>query len=156
MQNLEIATPLNRILDTLLCNQKNQYEETKMGRPRTPTNVLNLKGSFNSHADRKRARENEPKPEEIEEAPDSLDDDHKVIWYEILESIPVGVIGQSDALALEMLTKLIYIMRYDFSNMSGVQLGRTESLFARFGMTPSDRSKVSVPPKKEENPFDQF
>ena len=55
-----------------------------------------------------------------------------------------------------MLCKLIHEMRTNFENMQTAKLTRLETLLGKFGLTPSDRSKIVVPQQKEPNPFDQF
>ena len=117
-----------------------------MGRQKIPTNILEMRGSYSNHPERKKDRENEFKPESLGEAPDHLNADHKQIWHEIVSSVPPATIGRSDRIALETLSKLVFIMRFDFENMTGGELGRLETMLARFGLTPSDRSKVIVKP----------
>lgn len=68
--------------------------------------------------------------------------------------IPDGVIGKSDAIALETLIKLIYQMRTDFEGMQPAKLTRLETLLGKFGMTPSDRLKISVPKEKVSSAWD--
>lgn len=56
-----------------------------------------------------------------------------------------GVLGEADRLALETLTRLVYVMRSDFEEMSAAKLSQLSTMLGKFGMTPSDRTKIVVP-----------
>ena len=70
------------------------------------------------------------------------------IWYEMVDRLPPGVWAQSDRLAVEMACRLTRKLLHD--GIHGAELSTLNSLLSRFGMTPADRSKVSVPKKAEE------
>lgn len=126
-----------------------------MGRPRTPTNVLQLRGAFAKNPQRKRP--DEPKPEkDVGNPPACFDEDHRAIWREIKKNSAAGVLTISDRIALEVLCCLVRQFRSDPVAFSGAKLARMESLFGKFGFTPADRSKVSVKAKKPANAFSDF
>jgi hypothetical protein len=123
--------------------------EPKMGRNRTPTAVLELTGAFKKHPDRKRARASEPRGSgPVGEPPERFDEELRAIWFEIADMIPAGVLAKSDRLALEIPCGLVRKVFQD--SINGAELSRLNSLLARLGMTPADRSKVSVPKQPEE------
>ena len=121
-----------------------------MTRPATPTNILEMRGAYEKNPQRRKDRKNEPEISPIKGIPRTLNADEKKIWKEIVARVHEGVIGDSDAIALETLTRLVYRMRFDFDGMSAAHLGQMVVLFGRFGMTPSDRTKIVVK-KKEDN-----
>ena len=120
-----------------------------MGRNRTPTAVLELTGAFKKHPDRKRARSSEPVGSgPVGDPPKRFDAELRAIWFEITDMIPAGVLAKSDRLALEIACRLVRKVFKDTIN--GAELSTLNSLLARLGMTPADRSKVSVPKQPEE------
>ncbi len=127
-----------------------------MARPRTPLNIIKMRGSDKVNPGRFKDRENQMQPESIGRVPNHLKPEYKKIWKEIANHLPAGTIAATDRIALETLCKLIFVMRFDFENMTAAQLGKLESLLGRFGMTPSDRSKVIVPKKTESSAWDEL
>ena len=68
-----------------------------MTRPRTPTQILQTRGSFLRHPERKRAREGEPKPDApLGDPPAELDREHKSVWRKVAAKIPPGVASNCD------------------------------------------------------------
>jgi hypothetical protein len=123
-----------------------------MARPRKPTNVLELKGAFKKDPQRKRPSEPVPTGG-IGPAPSALPAKLRVIWDEVVAICPPGVLGNSDRIALEALVRLLNEFRTDYAEFSGARMSQLVSLMGRFGLTPSDRSKIVVPKGKEKNPF---
>lgn len=129
-----------------------------MARNRTPTNVLELRGSGKNHPERLRERDGEPEPEAgIGPAPAHVSEEEAAIWDELVESIPAGVLGNTDRIALERLTRLVYEARTLPPQLwSSAREKDLISYLSRFGMTPSDRAKISIPKKGKENPWDDL
>lgn len=128
-----------------------------MARPRTPSNVLELRGAFKTHPER--ARHNEPKPAKDVGAPprhERFTPEHQAIWKEIKKSAAAGVLTVSDRITLEALCYLVLEMRQDPAGFSAAKYSRMEALLGKIGFTPADRSKVSVPSKKPTNAFSDF
>ncbi len=129
-----------------------------MGRPRKPTNVLSLRGAFKHDPDRGRARQNEPIPDgEIGDPPGRLSEAEVACWREIVDLAHAGTLCRADRLSVECAARMW---------AEWVERGRDVdprlrkeflTLLGRFGMSPSDRSKVSViKPKENANPFGKF
>jgi hypothetical protein len=113
-----------------------------MGRPRTPTNVLDAKGAFKRHADRKKARAGEPKvTAPLGEPPAGLTADQLACWKEIAEIAPPGVLTVVDRLAVEEAARILTKIRQ--GSVTTEERRLFLNYLGRFGMTPSDRSKVS-------------
>lgn len=125
-----------------------------MARPRTPSNVLAMRGAFDKNPKRGKERENEPEATgDIGDPPADWDEGVKACWREIVGLIAPGVLGKSDRLAVEMAANLLHQLRQSKWLVPAAVLTRYETLIGKFGMTPSDRSKVSVPKKPDVNPF---
>lgn len=123
-----------------------------MSRPRLPTNVLELRGSFKKDPQRARPLEPEP-PSAIGDPPDYFCEKKRNIWHEILDVCHPGVFGSSDRIHLEILCCLLYKFRFESSEMKITELNQLNCLLSRSGMTPSDRSKISVSNDKKVNVF---
>jgi phage terminase small subunit len=115
-----------------------------MAANKKPTALRELQGTAN----RNKHRDNQDQPvitRGIGPAPKHLNDDQKKIWDEIVSGMYAGVLGEADRLALETLTRLVYVMRRDFEKMSAAKLSQLSTMLGKFGMTPSDRTKIVVP-----------
>lgn len=118
-----------------------------MARPRTPTNVLELRGAFDKDPQRRRE---DPRVEAgLGEPPSYFDDGERVIWAEIAESAPEGVLSKSDRLCVEMLVPLIVRLR-SREPLKAAERAFMLSTLTRMGCTPADRSRVAAPVEKEE------
>lgn len=118
-----------------------------MSRPRTPSNVLELKGAFDKNPQRRRE---EPKVEPgLGDAPEYFDDGERAIWDEIAASAPTDVLSRSDRLCVEMLVPLIVRLR-NREPMKAAERAFMLSTLTRMGCTPADRSRVAAPPAKNQ------
>jgi len=121
---------------------------------RVPTKIMDLRGAFKVHPERKRERENEPQPtEDIGAPPKGLSRSEKACWREIVKNSPPGVLKNSDRVALEMLSCLLAEFRIQKTLFKAAKLAQLNSLLGRFGYTPSDRSKVYVEPPPKKNKY---
>jgi len=82
-----------------------------MPQPRVPTAMLEAKGSFLKHPERRRARDAEPKPRPFGQAPPNLGKDEKRVWDELTGKLQPGVAGDSDETAFEVLVCLVVNFR---------------------------------------------
>lgn len=128
-----------------------------MPRPRKPTALLELSGAFRKHPERKRP--NEPKPTGPLGAPPSrLSPDDRVAWFELDAINPAGVLTNADRWLVELAARLMARLRQHGlggeNGLSAGQLAQLNRCLSQMGMTPADRSKVSVIVAREEpNPF---
>jgi len=114
-----------------------------MSRPRIPTVMLDSRGSFIANPSRERARVGEPVSDRpLGDPPERLDAEAKAVWSEIAEQLPSGVACVSDRQMFEVLVLLVVKLRA--AKIRIMELNALISLCGRFGMTPSDRSKVAV------------
>jgi hypothetical protein len=142
MQRCRPTCPVFACPDKIL----NSYLLVDMARPRTPTSILDTKGAFLAQPGRR--RDGEPQPTgSIGSAPKHLSDDEKKIWREFVRGLAPGVGKSSDRWAAESIVLLKAKERA--GTIQGNELAQLTSLYGRFGMTPSDRAKVSVEVPKE-------
>ncbi len=112
-------------------------------RPRTPTAVLSARGSFLQHPSRAKAREHEPVSDRpLGDAPERLDANAKTVWAEIASQLAPGLACISDRAMFEVLCLLTVKLRKNTIRI--MELNCLISLCSKFGMSPSDRSKVAV------------
>lgn len=117
-----------------------------MSRPRTPSNVLELKGAFDKNPQRRRE---DPKVEVgLGPAPDYFGDVEREVWDEIAASAPEGVLAKSDRLCVEMLVPLVMRLRQR-EPLKAAERSFMLSTLARIGCTPADRSRVAKPQEEE-------
>ena len=126
------------------------------GRPRTPTSILDARGAFKNHPERRKLRKDEPvQLPELGDPPKCLDEAEREAWQEVVDCCAPGVLRRPDRLAVEEAARLLAKIRSgEFVHPS--LRGRFHSLLGKFGMTPSERSKVSVPQQEPENAFAQL
>ncbi len=118
-----------------------------MSRPRTPSNVLELKGAFDKNPQRRRE---EPKVEPgLGDPPDHFEDSRRAVWLEIEAMAPAGVLSRSDRLAAEMLADLLARFRAG-GKFTSADRRDMLAILSRFGMTAADRSRVAAPPPKDQ------
>lgn len=128
-----------------------------MARPRKPTNVLELAGAFKKNPDRGRDRENEPDTDgEIGDPPEWLNESEKTCWLELVGLCHEGVLCAADRPFMEYGARVWAQLRD--SDEIDPKLGiRFETVCARLGMTPADRSKVSGKKKDAgKDPYSEF
>ena len=120
-----------------------------MARPRTPTNVLKLRGAFKKNPQRK--RKDEPVDgRSIRRITARLDTEKKAYDLLVKSAVP-GVLVQADSPAVWLCCKLmVKIDGGDYTASDAAQLTR---LFVSFGLTPSSRASLSVPEPETPNPF---
>jgi phage terminase small subunit len=119
---------------------------------KTPTRVLEARGSFRHKPSRR--RDNEPKViEPLGSPPASLDDAEREAWLDIVSRAPVGVLTAADWQSVALASMLMVEAMTDFKGINAARLSRLPSLLGDFGMTPAARASLSIPGPKEENPF---
>lgn len=110
--------------------------------PRTPTAVLDARGAFINHPERK--RESEPQDDRpLGGPPKYLTKSQKKVWKELATQLMPGVGKFSDRTPFEMLVRLTDRLRQGLMTKSADMLALIQ-ICGRFGMTPVDRSKIAV------------
>jgi hypothetical protein len=122
-----------------------------MGLNRTPTAILEARGSFISHKNRKDARAGEPVvTKKLGSPPKSFTDQQKKLWREFAKVVPAGVATYADRWAVEIV--VCAMAKFRAGTISGTETGHLTSLLSRFGLTPADRSRVvaTLAPKPDD------
>jgi hypothetical protein len=124
-----------------------------MSRPRTPTAKLELRGAFKKHPERRRPQEpKDARP--LGDPPERLPAKVRPFWDEIVEMVTGGILTYRDRWAVELAARLM--AKAVSGSVSSSELSTLRSLLAAIGMTPADRSKLSVPVEKPKNPFTEL
>lgn len=122
---------------------------------RKPQALRKIQGTDKDHASRQ--NKDEPVPVRgIGPAHSSLSEYECEIWDEVVGISYAGVLGEADRIALEMMCRLIAEMRLDFEEMTAAKITQLSQLIGRFGMTPSDRTKIVIPKGEKQNPFEDM
>lgn len=126
-----------------------------MARPRTPTNVLMMKGTFKQNPHYKKKREGEPTVEGAfpKTPPKWLTQEEQAVWYEVVRAAPSGVLTSADAILVEILSRLLSEFRQDGAHWPTNKITQLRALLRSIGMDPSGRASLSVPQVKD-NPFE--
>ncbi|WP_370212562.1 hypothetical protein [Alloalcanivorax venustensis] len=124
-----------------------------MPTPRKPITLRKIQGT--AHRNKHRQNADQPIPDcQLAGPPGHLTERQQEIWQELTGIMYRGVLGRADGVAMELLCRMVEEMRHDFDNMNAAKLTQLSSLLGRFGMTPSDRTKVVVPKAPQANPFE--
>jgi hypothetical protein len=124
-----------------------------MPRPPLPTAIHEAKGTYIQHPERRREAEPEPKGP-VGDPPAELDAVEKRLWFEVLRSLPDGVVTSECRYPFAGLVRLI--AKQLSGDLAAWEAGQLRSLYAGFGMTPADRAKVHVKPENPNNEWDEF
>lgn len=125
------------------------------GRPRKPTKLLLLSKSARKHPDRLAQRAHEPEPVAgLGDPPKQFSESQEARWLELIEVVPAGVLTRMDRPAAELLCKL-WAEERD-GKISSTDRKLLASLFGKFGLTPSERSKVALPAGRRGKPSNPF
>jgi phage terminase small subunit len=114
-----------------------------MPRPRTPSNVLELRGAFKKDPQRK--REDHPGVGEFSKAPPAhLPQGVVHAWHEVVKRVPLEAMSGSDELAVEITASLLATW---WLNKDMDTLKELRQWFAQLGLTPVARTKIPAPKK---------
>lgn len=126
-----------------------------MPRPRTPTPLLEATGALKHDPKRYADRANEPRPTEpLGKAPNHLSPAQKKVWKELAAIAPAGVLTNADRWIVE--TTVILMTKIRSGSFTSTDTGQLRQCLASLGLTPADRSRVSVEPTKNTEPDDPW
>jgi hypothetical protein len=113
---------------------------------RTPTAILDARGAYLNHPERK--RDGEPKSTRpIGGPPKDFSDELKKVWREQQKRLLPGVATFAHRTMFTLLVKLVHKMETDSLSFQGINI--LVSLSGRFGMTPADQARLTVETPKE-------
>lgn len=155
----------------LLTDVRIDADNNGMARHPNPTAVQEASGAFDHDPQRREARAHEPIPSgPLGEPHESLDLFERGIWHELQSQAPPGVLTNADRIMLEMVCRLLARERdprgakrsgedigVPRSPLKAAERNQIISCLARLGMSPADRTKISVDnPRGPEQPADPF
>jgi hypothetical protein len=107
---------------------------------RKATAVLEATGSFAKNPQRRRV---DPiASSEIQPPPSYFDESESAVWYELIESSPIGVLKNSDHSALEIASTLLSDYRKDRAGFNTARLNALQKALSCLGRTPVDRGRI--------------
>lgn len=112
-----------------------------MPAPRKPAVLLEMSGSLEKHPQRRRTEPVVAAP--FGSPPAHLTKEHKAAWREIAKAAPAGVLTGADRVAVELAARML--VRIRTTDFTAAEANGLRALLGQLGMTPADRSKVSVP-----------
>ena len=125
-----------------------------MARPRTATKILEMRGAFKKHPERKRPREPKPSAALNKRTPSHLKADQQKSWRLLMKLVPPGVLMNSDLLIVEIAACLTAEYRRDPDAMPTARITRLETVIGKLGLTPPDRAKLMVAETEVPGDFD--
>ena len=87
------------------------------------------------------------------EPPEYMEPEAVRCWYEVAAICIPGTVTGADSLMLELLANTLAEYRADVRGFSAANKTFLKSLFASFGLGPSERSKLGMDKPPEDNPF---
>lgn len=127
-----------------------------MPRPRKPSNVLELRGTFKKDPKRRRTPVQAPDGS-IGDPPEGFDDMMLACWHEILGLIPPAILAKADRVNVEMLASLLAEFRQARYAFPANKIGHMRILLDGLGMSPAGREKFNRPePDKAPDRFAEF
>jgi len=117
-----------------------------MGRPKTPSKVLAMRGSYKAHPERR--PKGEPQGDEWDnKQPPGLTVAEKKIWKELVAMSPPGVLQVGDRWSVELLVRLMTRYRKAKGLLHQAEMNQLIRCLTEFGMSPASRAKVVVKDK---------
>jgi phage terminase small subunit len=120
-----------------------------MARPKTPSNVLELRGAFKKNP--QRARVDAAGAGQFAKAPPQhLPQGAVVAWQYVVSRLPKVALSSSDEIAVEIAAKLLaqFWLTGDLDTIKELR-----QWLGKLGMTPVDRTKMPSTPPDNANPF---
>ena len=120
-----------------------------------PTRILELSGAFKKNPQRKRERANEPIPDKpIGDPPTRLTKSQKTVWRELVKQTVPGVLMLPDRALLSVVCILLdQFWRANSGECEKLLAGELTQMMrglSALGLSPVDRTRISVPPKPPE------
>ena len=120
-----------------------------------PIEKAQLTGADRRHPERHR---NEvPKSDApLGDAPDHMREEAKQCWFELAALAIPGVLTGADRIMMEAAANHLADYRKNPSEYPTTRLNQFILILARFGMSPSDRTKLGVSKDKDDNPYQKL
>lgn len=129
-----------------------------MARPRQPSAVAAVKGTYATNPEKVNKREPKVDLPFPNKAPAHMSPGGTACWYEIVMVVPRGVLTGADVFIVEVVADLlndIRSIRAAGGMPSATHVQRLTSELAKLGLTPSARASLTVA-DRDDNPFAEF
>ena len=114
-----------------------------MGLNRTPTAILEARGSFINHKNRKAARAGEPVvTKRLGSPPKTFTDEQKKLWHEFAKIVPPRVATYADRWAVEIV--VCAMAKFRAGSITGAETGQLTSLLSDSGLRPPTAAGLSL------------
>lgn len=123
-----------------------------MSKPRTATALLDSRGAFKAHPERKRSDPvvNTPFPDT---APAELTPLQVKWWHKLVKQVPSAVLTGADQASMQLLAILWAEFMHDTEVFPSAKLGQMRGLMGEFGMTPAARAKLATNAEDDDGDF---
>lgn len=123
-----------------------------MSRPRTATAILDARGAFKKHPERKRTdpKVSDPFPET---APETLTPLQVKWWHRVREMIPKGVLTGADQLTVRVCACLAAEYERSPDDMPTARIAQMRGFMGELGLSPSARAKLATKPEDDDGEF---
>lgn len=89
---------------------------------------------------------------EIGSPPNDWAPEAKAIWWEVVNAAPLGVLTGSDRVLVELAVRNLAMVRAS-AEITAAQSAEMRRCLGEMGMTPSERSRLTVHKPAAKNPF---
>ena len=117
---------------------------------RKPTRILERSGAFQKNPSRRRNQEPVPVGP-LGNPPERLDAEQLIFWRELESMCAKGVLTSADRWCVELAA--VCMCKIVRQEAKGYDHALLRSLLSSMGLTPTDRSKLNIPPEKPQNVF---
>lgn len=125
----------------------------RTGRPPKPTRQKEMQGTLRKD----RRNVHEPTPKGRAERPAWLNLGARTVWQEYEPILTdLGILTDMDAETFGQWCTLAAEFRADSASMSANRFARMDAIAQRFGLDPSSRSRLSVPPTEAPTGEERF
>ena len=123
-----------------------------MSRPRTATAILDARGAFKAHPERKRE---DPKVDSAfpDVAPSELDPLEVKWWHRIRKMVPAAVLTGADQALMIQAAALMAEYMSDRRGMATSRMAHMTKVLGLFGLSPSDRARLAATPEDDDGDF---
>jgi hypothetical protein len=123
-----------------------------MARPRLPSNVLDARGAFDRHPERRR-KDAIGASGGIGIQPERLTAEQRQAWLELADEAPPGVLTRTDRISLEIMSMLLAKIRNAFDLRTVAEL---RMWLVQYGFTAASRARIAPVPEPPKSRFTEF
>ena len=123
-----------------------------MPQPRTATALLEARGAFKNHPNRKREDPKVSTPF-VAVAPAELDPLEVKWWHKLVKMVPDGVLTGADQATVILAATLMAEFMSDRRGFPSAKIAQMRAVFGELGLSPSARAKLATKPEADDGDF---